>query len=597
VNWEQIDRQLKQTWGYDRLYPAQSQVIESILQGNDTIAIMPTGSGKSLCFQLPALLQKGLTIVVSPLIALMSEQVKDLQSKHVATATIHSNLSSSERYQVLRDLPSLKLLYVSPETLLSGKVWQRLCQRDIEVAGLIIDEAHCLVQWGSSFRPAYRRLGAVRQALTRYQPDSPKSTHRITIAAFTATADRSTQAEIARCLELDNPHIVNLSPYRQNLSLSVAIAWTPLCRKQMALKFINQQRDQTGKISTGLVYVRTRRTAESLMQWLFDRLFADRQSQITEATDQSIPIAAYHAGLPALERRQIEQDWLIGKVAIVVCTSAFGLGINNPDLRWVLHFQPPLTLSEYVQETGRAGRDGNPATALLLVSEPTGILDQSDRRLHTFFQKQQQDQRNQALTMVQQIPESGNYVAVCCNLAGNDHKKGDRMALGLAILHSMGKLVWRDPHNYELIDRAISNIQESSSNRNHKRNNQANRDRNKLGSINHLTALLSNLVSKIIFTDKFRTASSDNYQQAIAQIQAYVTYNGCRWAFILAAFGVGNPDQVHNSIHQDRSLNQDMQSYPIARITNLHGSETMATNLASFKCGHCDRCLARAFKF
>jgi ATP-dependent DNA helicase RecQ len=160
------------------------------LQGNDTIAIMPTGSGKSLCFQLPALLQEGLTIVISPLIALMSEQVKDLQSKNVAAATIHSNLSSTDRYHVLRHLPRLKLLYVSPETLLSPKVWQRLCQQDLAIANIIIDEAHCLVQWGSSFRPTYRRLGAVRAALAKCS-GSVKHKRKITIAAFTATADRA----------------------------------------------------------------------------------------------------------------------------------------------------------------------------------------------------------------------------------------------------------------------------------------------------------------------------------------------------------------------------------------------------------------------
>jgi superfamily II DNA helicase RecQ len=250
-------------------------------------------------------------------------------------------------------------------------------------------------------------------------------------------------------------------------------------------------------------------------------------------------------------------------VAIVVCTSAFGLGINNLDLRWVLHFQPPLTLSEYVQETGRAGRDGNPAQALLLVSEPTGILDKSDRGLHAFFQKQQQNHQNQALAMVQQLPKHGNHAEVIRNLAGNDHQNSDRLALGLAILHSMGKLVWRDPHDYELVEQAVDRVIEtahntqnlkelraSAINRNARINHQVDRKSRPraidqlLKPIVALASQPSKLINKITnrtrLTSSLKNPEQDRHEQAIAQMQAYANDQGCRWAFILAAFGFDN---------------------------------------------------------
>ncbi|WP_051037961.1 RecQ family ATP-dependent DNA helicase [Thalassoporum mexicanum] len=606
-SWQSINQKLKQIWDYDRLYPAQSQVIESMLQGRDTIAVMPTGSGKSLCFQLPALIQDGLTIVISPLIALMTEQVKDLQTRGIAAATINSSLSKNQRYQVLRNLPNLKLLYVSPETLLSAKIWQRLCKPDIHIANLIIDEAHCLVQWGSSFRPTYRRLGVVRAALAKYQPEQSKENRKITIAAFTATADRFTQAEIVKCLELNNPHVININPYRSNLSLNVAIAWTPLCRKQMALRFINQQRDQNGNLSAGLVYVRTRRGAELLTEWLLDNLCTD----LTKL-NQTASIAAYHAGLPPIERNQIEQNWLAGACPIVVCTSAFGLGINNQQMRWVLHFQPPLTLSEYVQEIGRAGRDGDPAAALLLISEPTGILDPSDRQLHNFFNQQQQNQQTQALALVQQIPPGGNYEQVSRKMAKDNRKQGDRLALGLAILHSMDKLVWHDPHHYELVE----TVHNSSTiiNRDVELNHDLTRShkdpwrsqRMVLPLVNRLQSMVviiaRRAINKVQNPDRDQSAQLDSYGRAIAQMQTYINDRGCRWRFILEAFSPGEDDLAPTSHSQVGELiaisNLNSVLMPKSSLPQLENGD-----LTHFKCGHCDRCrqdanlTARASKF
>jgi ATP-dependent DNA helicase RecQ len=302
--WAIVQQTFQEIWGYTDLRPSQREVVNSLLQGQDSLAIMATGGGKSICFQLPAILNEGLTLVISPLLALMEDQVRDLQSRNLPAACLHSNLSQIERREVLRNLSNTRLLYVSPETLLSQPVWEKLCDRNLKITGLMLDEAHCLVQWGDSFRPSYRRLGAVRSALRANKPDHHP---RIAIAAFTATADLETTTELQACLQLENPHIVRTSPYRPNLSLKVAIAWTPSGRKSRTLKFICDRKGQSG-----LIYVRSRRDAEMLAVWLREKSFAT---------------AAYHAGLPPQERRHIEQQWLTNQYPFVICTSAFGLEI------------------------------------------------------------------------------------------------------------------------------------------------------------------------------------------------------------------------------------------------------------------------------
>ena len=325
TSWKEVRTAFQKIWGYEDFRPPQGEIIQSLLAKKDTLIIMPTGGGKSICFQLPALLQTGLTLVVSPLVALMENQVQELRSRNLNAALLHSELPSLARRQTLQALEQqqLRLLYLSPETLLSAPVWERLCQPQLVINGLILDEAHCLVQWGDTFRPAYRRLGAVRPALLKSKPPGTK----IVLAAFTATADPTAQTIIKEALQLQQPAIFHINPYRSNLNPSVRIAWTPRGRKQQLLKFIQNRPKQTG-----LVYVRTRRDSENLAVWLQEVGFVT---------------ASYHAGLGAEERRTVEASWLSGKVPFVVCTSAFGMGINKPDVRWVLHFHTPLLLSEY----------------------------------------------------------------------------------------------------------------------------------------------------------------------------------------------------------------------------------------------------------
>ena len=368
MDWQTVRATFQKIWGYEDFRPPQGEIVRSLLAGRDSLIVLPTGGGKSICFQLPALLQTGLTLVISPLVALMENQVQELRDRHLPAASLHSQLPSPQRKQILKVLEkqALRLLYLSPETLLSPPVWERLTQPNLKINGLILDEAHCLVQWGETFRPAYRRLGAVRSALLQSKP--PGS--RIAIAAFTATADPSARATITRCLQLEKPQSFLLSPYRKNLHLEVQIVWTPRGRKQQMLKFIQSKGKQAG-----LVYVRSRSESEEIAQW-----FASLKYNVK----------AYHAGLSAEQRREIESSWLQGKTQFVVCTSAFGMGINKPNVRWVVHFQPPQLLSEYIQEVGRGGRDGKIANALTLVSEPTGLLNPEDKQRNKFFTEKQQ---------------------------------------------------------------------------------------------------------------------------------------------------------------------------------------------------------------
>ncbi len=226
TSWNQVRAAFQKIWGYDDFRPPQGEIIRSLLSGRDALIVMPTGGGKSICFQLPALLQNGLTLVVSPLVALMENQVKELRDRHLPAALLHSELPSFERKKTLQQLErqQLRLLYLSPETLLSQQVWQLLCQPQLKITGLILDEAHCLVQWGDTFRPAYRRLGAIRPALLKYKPAGTQ----IAIAAFTATADPVAQNTIAQVLQLQQPEIYLQNPYRENLHLKVQIVWTPI---------------------------------------------------------------------------------------------------------------------------------------------------------------------------------------------------------------------------------------------------------------------------------------------------------------------------------------------------------------------------------
>jgi len=414
---------LQNIWGYtDFRYP-QKEIINSLLERKDSLIVMPTGGGKSICFQLPALLQDGLTLVLSPLIALMENQVQQLQNNQLPAALIHSQQPRQQRKHTLKAIANqnLRLLYLSPETLLSPPVWQSLIQPQVKINGIILDEAHCLVQWGTIFRPAYTRLGAARSALSKIHAQ------KIAIAAFTATADPETQKAITKTLKLSRPAKFLLSPYRANLHLQIKTIWTASARRKQTLKFIQDKPKQSG-----LIYVRSRKDSEELANWL---------------QSQKLQVLAYHAGLTDSQRRTIENQWLQGEIPVVICTSAFGLGIDKSDCRWVVHYHVPELLAEYLQEIGRSGRDGQIAQTLALVSEPTGWLNPEDKQRSQFFTRQLERQARQAKQMMRQIPERGNIDQV---IAEYPHKAGT-VAIALSILQSLDCLSWQDPFHYRII--------------------------------------------------------------------------------------------------------------------------------------------------
>jgi ATP-dependent DNA helicase RecQ len=448
----------KEIWGYDDFRPPQGEIVSSLLAGKDTMIIMPTGGGKSICFQLPALLQTGLTLVISPLVALMENQVQELCDRNLPASLLHSQLPTQQRRQTMQSLQQnkLRLLYLSPETLLSKPVWEIISQPHIPINGLILDEAHCLVQWGDTFRPAYRRLGTVRRALLKSKPQGSK----IAIAAFTATANPEAQQTINKVLQLHKPEAFLLSPYRSNLHLQVQTVWTPRGRRQQLLNFIKARPKEAG-----LVYVRTRKDSENLADLL---------------EGAGYKTAAYHAGLSPESRRKIETAWLNNDLKFVTCTCAFGMGINKPDVRWVVHFQAPLLLSEYIQEIGRGGRDGKSSIALTLISEPTGLLYPDDKQRAQFFQDKLRSQFREAQQLAKQLPAKGDADAVA--------REFPESATSLSILHSSGQLRWEDPFNYA--------IDKSAPQKDVKQN----------------------------FT-------------AAAEMAKYLKHRECRWQFLLQAFG------------------------------------------------------------
>lgn len=323
---------LASVFGYDDFRPGQAEIVAAVAEGHDTLAIMPTGGGKSLCFQLPALCREGVTLVISPLIALMRDQVRGLRSAGVAAGALTSANSEEENDAVFEDLDAgrLKLLYMAPERLSAGGT-QALLRR-AGVSLIAVDEAHCVSQWGHDFRPDYLEIGAVRRAL-----DVP-------LAAFTATADAETRDEIvARLFGGGAPRVFLRGFDRPNLHLAFAVKNSP--RRQI-LEFAAAHRGQSG-----IVYCGTRAKTETLARAL---------------TEAGHPSCAYHAGLDPALRREVEERFATEDDLIVAATVAFGMGVDKPDVRWVAHADLPKSIEAYYQEIGRAGRDGAPADTLTL---------------------------------------------------------------------------------------------------------------------------------------------------------------------------------------------------------------------------------------
>ena len=323
---------LRQVFGFDAFRPGQEEIVNAVATGRDVLAIMPTGGGKSLCYQLPALMRDGLTVVISPLIALMRDQVRALTEAGVAAAALTSGNSDDENSEVLRALNAreLRLLYIAPERLASGAAISML--RRAGVQAIAVDEAHCVSQWGHDFRPDYLRVGELRRALG------------VPLAAFTATADAETRDEIvARLFDDAQPQIFLRGFDRPNIHLAFQAKDGP--RRQI-LDFAAARRGQSG-----IVYCGTRAKTETLAQAL---------------NESRLAAVAYHGGMEAEARREVEIRFQREDGLIVVATVAFGMGIDKPDIRWVAHADLPKSIESYYQEIGRGGRDGAPAETLTL---------------------------------------------------------------------------------------------------------------------------------------------------------------------------------------------------------------------------------------
>ena len=333
---------LKEHFGYDAFRPLQEQIVRDALAGRDVFALMPTGGGKSLCFQLPALLRAGLTIVISPLISLMKDQVDALTASGVAATFLNSTLDGTEAKARLRGLYNggFRLLYVAPERLMLDTFIERV--KEWNVAQVAIDEAHCISEWGHDFRPEYRELAKLRELL----PNVP-------IMALTATATERVREDILKQLQLRDPKIYVASFDRPNLTYRVVPKASPY---DQLLTFLRERPNDSG-----IVYCASRKSADSVAAKL---------------NGDGIPAKPYHAGLESDERARNQEAFLRDDVRVVSATIAFGMGINKPNVRFVVHYDLPKNIESYYQETGRAGRDSLPSECVLLFS-PGDVMKQT----------------------------------------------------------------------------------------------------------------------------------------------------------------------------------------------------------------------------
>lgn len=362
---------LKEVFGFDDFRKGQEEIIDSLLAGKDCLAVMPTGQGKSLCYQLPAIMSEGTAVVISPLISLMKDQIDSLTSKNISATFINSSLKASDVNARLLGMKynKFKIVYIAPERFYNNEFLDLF--KNLNISLFVIDEAHCISQWGHDFRPAYTYLKKVIANIENKPP----------VFACTATATEVVQKDIAHNLNFSeyDKHVYGFM--RPNLSFNIVDA-DNFTKPSIILDYIE-------KYGKGIIYCSTRKAVDSLSEIL---------------TDEKVAYKKYHAGLGDARRKKAQEDFMNGKAGIIVATNAFGMGIDRPDVRFVIHYQIPGSLEAYYQEAGRAGRDGKPSECVLL-------YDSYDENVQRFFIQG----NNPSLKTFKELHETIKYYASAPN--------------------------------------------------------------------------------------------------------------------------------------------------------------------------------------